>query len=113
MYEEVVSSPDIRYAVAIVSTQRIDEINILQATLEGMKLATEAVMKLDTGKSDEKEKSDNIASAERNDVSYVITGGGLHNKSSGKSTQTPNNSYYALIDGNKVPKEICPVHVNQ
>lgn len=42
---------------------------------------------------------DNVASAERNDISYVITGANMNNKPT-------ENSYYALIDGNKVPKEM-------
>ncbi|EED92664.1 predicted protein, partial [Thalassiosira pseudonana CCMP1335] len=63
LYEELVSSPGIRYAVAIVSAQRIDEINILQATLEGMRMAVQGVMDMD---------------------SY----------------------YFALIDGNKIPKDM-------
>ncbi|KAL7465228.1 hypothetical protein ACHAXS_005559 [Conticribra weissflogii] len=32
IYEEIVSSPGVKYAVAVISAQRIDEINILQAT---------------------------------------------------------------------------------
>lgn len=102
LYEEIVASPDIRYAVGIVSAQRIDEINILQATLEGMRMATEAVIGINSGK-ETKGKGENIASAERNDLSYVITGGSIPIAS---DTKKSNSSYYALIDGNRTPKNM-------
>jgi ribonuclease HII len=102
MYEELIRSPGIRYAVAVVSAQRIDEINILQATLEGMRMAVAAVMNIDGEIHVEKGKDSNVASAERNDSSYVITGGSTKNK-------IPIETYHALIDGNKVPKDMpCP-----
>ena len=108
LYEELIASTNIRYAVAVISAQRIDEINILQATLEGMRMATEAVMNIDSGKEGDAKEKNNVASAERNDISYVITGGiGSSNKEVGRSNSK--NSHYALIDGNKVPKEMpCP-----
>ncbi|KAL7538699.1 hypothetical protein ACHAXR_008741 [Thalassiosira sp. AJA248-18] len=112
LYEELIACPDIRYAVAVVSAQRIDEINILQATLEGMRMAVEGVMSIDSEKKQDNEGNNNVASAERNDVSYVITGGGgTINKAADESTKSNNKScsYHALIDGNKVPKEMpCP-----
>lgn len=98
LYEELLNSPGIRYAVAIVSPRRIDEINILQATLEGMKMAVEAVIKIDSSMGTEI----NVASADRDEMSYVITGGT-------SSSKIANESYYALIDGNKIPKDMsCP-----
>eukprot|EP00579_Thalassiosira_antarctica_P008529 CAMPEP_0201877736 /NCGR_PEP_ID=MMETSP0902-20130614/9082_1 /ASSEMBLY_ACC=CAM_ASM_000551 /TAXON_ID=420261 /ORGANISM="Thalassiosira antarctica, Strain CCMP982" /LENGTH=378 /DNA_ID=CAMNT_0048405247 /DNA_START=122 /DNA_END=1255 /DNA_ORIENTATION=+ len=107
IYEELIASPDIRYAVAVVNAQRIDEINILQATLEGMRMAVEGVMSIDGGNQDEKGK--NVASAERKELSYVITGGGTANNTNDTKSKLSNNSYYALIDGNKTPKEMpCP-----
>ena len=100
LYEELIASPDIRYAVAVVSAQRIDEINILQATLEGMRLATEAVMNMDKDKQPKGKKgASNVASAERKEISYVITGGTVD-----KSQRSC--SYYTLIDGNKLPKDM-------
>ena len=98
LYEELLNSHGIRYAVAIVSPRRIDEINILQATLEGMRMAVEAVMKID---SETREGIEiNVASADRDEMSYVVTGG---------SSKIANESYYALIDGNKIPKDMsCP-----
>jgi len=101
LYEELIVSPGIRYAVAVVSAQRIDEINILQATLEGMRMATEGVMNMDNNK---KKKVNNVASAERKEISYVITGS--VDDSSKSKTSSSNSSYYTLIDGNKVPKDM-------
>ena len=48
MYEEPIHSPGIRYAVAVISAKRIDEVNILQATLEGMRMAVAGVMNIDS-----------------------------------------------------------------
>jgi ribonuclease HII len=103
IYEELIRSPGIRYAVAVVSAQRIDEINILQATLEGMRMAVEGVMNIDGEVQVAKGHDSNVASAERNGSSYVITGDGSTNN------KNLNETYYALIDGNKVPKDMpCP-----
>ncbi|KAL3792937.1 hypothetical protein ACHAW5_006844 [Stephanodiscus triporus] len=99
IYEELIRSPGIRYAVAVISAKRIDEVNILQATLEGMRMAVAGVMNIDREIQVEKGNDSNVASAERNDSSYVITGGS-------PKREVPNEIYYALIDGNKVPKEM-------
>lgn len=92
--------------MAVVSAQRIDEINILQATLEGMRMATEAVINIMDGKKGNDAKANNVASAERKEISYVITGGDFASKDTKKKKKTDNNSYYTLIDGNKVPKDM-------
>jgi len=102
LYEELIVSPGIRYAVSVVSAQRIDEINILQATLEGMRMATEGVINMDSNK--KKKKVNNVASAERKEISYVITGS-VEDNSKSKSSSSK-SSYYTLIDGNKVPKDM-------
>jgi ribonuclease HII len=115
LYEAIISSAGVRYAVAVVSAQRIDEINILQATLEGMKMATMAVMEM--GESIGESSANTIASAERMEISYVITGGDRSNvpnrgnvpNASKFSNQQSRDQYYALYDGNKIPKEMpCP-----
>jgi len=121
IYAELIASSEIRYAVAIVNAQRIDEINILQATLEGMRMAVEGVIGMgDAGDKCAKGKGKkNIASAERSsEDSYIITGGyasssnnnDSNNDSDSNTKNTQNKgSYYALIDGNKTPKEMpCP-----
>lgn len=105
IYEKIVSSPGVKYAIAIISAQRIDEINILQATLEGMRMAVEAVVNYDEKGSNL--SNNNEVSAERTDLTYVITGG--NQGSVIISEEIPRVSYFALIDGNKIPKEMpCP-----
>ncbi|KAL3795542.1 hypothetical protein HJC23_009255 [Cyclotella cryptica] len=109
LYDAIISSTGVCYAVAIVSAQRIDEINILQATLEGMKMATMALVEMN--ESTDEASDNNIASAEREEISYVITGGDRSNalNASTSSNQQNRSKYYALIDGNKLPKEMpCP-----
>jgi ribonuclease HII len=100
LYEELVASPNIQYAVAIVSAQRIDEINILQATLEGMRMAVEGVLGIRTSSG-----GNNVASAKRTEVSYIVTGGRRQEEPTNNNTDTI-TSYHALIDGNKIPKEM-------
>jgi ribonuclease HII len=104
LYEELIASSNIKYAVAVISAQRIDEINILQATLEGMRMAVEGVMGIRKVDSD-----NNVVSAKREEVSYIVTGGIDDNDSTSSSSSNNNNassSYHALIDGNKVPKDM-------
>ena len=44
LYETIVSTPGVKYAVAVIDAPRIDEINILRATLEGMRLCATALV---------------------------------------------------------------------
>jgi ribonuclease HII len=89
LYEQLMESPNIQWALAVIDAARIDEVNILQATLEGMRLAAHAVM----------EPQDDVkeASVERQG-SYVVCGPGAAVKTK------PN--FYALIDGNRLPKDM-------
>jgi ribonuclease HII len=89
MYQALIESPNIQYAVAIVDAARIDEINILQATLEAMRMAVDGVMNPKRG---------GKVCVSREGC-YVVCGpkAKKHRKS---------NKYYALIDGNKVPKDM-------
>lgn len=109
LYEDIIASPGIRYAVAIISAKRIDEINILQATLEGMRMATKAVIEIDQKDGECASEENNVASAERTEISYVITGYTNHLNDATKTVQDGDNKYHALVDGNKVPNEMpCP-----
>eukprot|EP00984_Skeletonema_dohrnii_P010338 scaffold4024_cov123-Skeletonema_dohrnii-CCMP3373.AAC.3 len=106
LYEELIGSPGIRYAVAVVSAERIDEVNILQATLEGMRMAVEGVMGVRSISGD-----DNVASAKRTEVSYIVTGGVGDDdddvaKATTAATTETTTPYHALIDGNKIPKDM-------
>ena len=110
LYEEIVAAPGVRWAAAVVDAPRIDEINILQATMEAMKMATTAIMDPPKGKGCIKE-----ASVDRTGC-YVVCGA---NDGGGKAIESADaaaaalgagedmdDSYYALIDGNRVPKEM-------
>jgi ribonuclease HII len=111
LYEEIVAAPGVRWAAAVVDAQRIDEINILQATMEAMKMAANCVINPPKPKECIKE-----ASVDRKGC-YVICGA---NDNSGEaieaadaaaaataSGQHANDSaYHALIDGNRVPKDM-------
>lgn len=47
LYEKIISSPNARWAVAIGDAARVDEVNILQATLECMRNAARGLMELE------------------------------------------------------------------
>jgi ribonuclease HII len=107
LYELLIASPNIRYAVAIVSAQRIDEINILQATLEGMRMAVEGVLGIrKTSNGNSGDDKANVASAKRTEVSYIVTGGNEVEEATNNNNTDDTSSYHALIDGNKIPKEM-------
>lgn len=89
MYEELIKSPDIRWAVAVIDAARIDEINILQATMEGMRMAADGVMNPKHG------------------GNVCVTRKGCYVVCSPKAKkQSKSTKYYALIDGNRVPKDM-------
>jgi ribonuclease HII len=101
LYEQLIAMKDVRWAVSVIDAARIDEINILQATLEGMRLATTALIdptKLSVRVAPE-------ASVEELGC-YVVC---PSSSSSSKAKKTTADEYYALVDGNKIPKEmLCP-----
>ena len=94
LYEKLVAMPNVRWAVAVIDATRIDEINILQATLEGMRMAAQAVM--------EPPPIDKKSRAKEASVTqlgcYVVC------SENSESIGAPNA--YALIDGNRLPKEM-------
>mmetsp|Transcript_21803 Transcript_21803/g.47606 ORF Transcript_21803/g.47606 Transcript_21803/m.47606 type:complete len:526 (+) Transcript_21803:3-1580(+) len=109
LYEEIMMAPGVRWAVAIVDAQRIDEINILQATMEAMRMATTAVVSPSSG--------DEIASEVSTDRRgcYVIRGANDDEgvaidaasvAAASTASSDPATSNYALIDGNRVPTDM-------
>ena len=102
LYQMLVSSKGVRFAVAVVSAKRIDEINILQATLEAMRIAVDAVMRIDDNDESTNAVVDDVASAKRNEISYVVTNRAAKAKVKGGQKRT----FHALIDGNKIPKDM-------
>lgn len=71
-YEEIVANTSILWGVSVVSNTEIDEINILQASLKAMRLATNELL--------------DKAKAVNSDFNL--------------------SSYYALVDGNKIPSDM-------
>ena len=97
LYQRLVSSANLRYAVAVVDAKTIDEINILQATYEAMRMAASGVLGLDTVRYE----SSLSTSHEGN---YVVTGATDENGEpiSGNVALDP-AQVISLIDGNRMP----------
>jgi ribonuclease HII len=74
----------------VIDAARIDEINILQATLEGMRMAAEGVV-------DPKYEGEVCVTRKG---CYVVCGP-VKKKQGKKSAK-----YYAMIDGNRLPKDM-------
>ena len=91
LYEALVASEGIRWAVAVVDAPRIDEINILQATMQAMSMAVNALV--------EPESVVVLpeASVEQQGC-YVVC--------PRKATTLSKDKTYALIDGNRVPNDL-------
>ena len=112
LYEQIMlaaldgASSEIKWAVAVVDAQRIDEINILQATLLGMRMSLQALM--DCPQADEL-----ILANEANVAmpgTYVVTNQSSANNSNNNIIKPfPPNACYALVDGNRLPADLpCP-----
>lgn len=89
VYKQLIESPNTRWAVAVIDAARIDEINILQATLEGMRMAAEGVIDPKCG---------GKVCVSRKGCYVVCSPKG---KKPRKKTK-----HYALIDGNRLPKDM-------
>jgi len=117
LYAKIVSSPNARWAVAIGDAQRIDDINILQATLEAMRNAVQAVISMPQLRVPMQDKDG--SSLREKEVSFKMNGCyvvcGINDVNgkpidlecqSDKLEQSAKGEYYALVDGNKLPKEM-------
>jgi ribonuclease HII len=118
LYEQLIALKDVQWAVAIIDAARIDEINILQATLEGMRLAATALVdpsKLNVPIASEasvKEVGCYVICS-KNIVEGIPTTKAKSSKKKPKAEPgeeedsmpiMDTTTFYALIDGNKVPK---------
>jgi ribonuclease HII len=88
LFAALAKTPGVRYAAAIVSPERIDEVNILQATCEGMRMAANAVLRPD-------EPGGREPAGPGRGGDYVVVGGGGEAPGAGGA--------YALVDGNRFP----------
>ena len=114
LYSKIISSSsnnntNVRYSIAIVDNQMIDKINILQATLLAMTMAVNSLIDVKSfiknGGRVYKDASAKI------DGCYVVLSNDKDNDVSSSTTttiSTKNNTeaYYALVDGNRMPKEL-------
>jgi ribonuclease HII len=104
LYNAIVNSSDVRWAVAVMDAPFIDRVNILQATMRGMAACTSALI---TGSSVQLEEGDGVnvvkipkATTEQ-DGCYVIT-----NNNNDGIDNFPAENYFALVDGNRVPTDM-------
>jgi len=127
LYEQIIASPDVTWAVAVVDALRIDEINILQATMEAMSMAASAlVIQNEEASIKWTESAQRSASIDRKGC-YVSCGGtmlsaistrksgaastkkhGSKKQKIGGSVEGPQLSphYHALVDGNRIPVDL-------
>jgi ribonuclease HII len=96
VYHRLISSPGIRYAIAVVDAETIDKVNILQATYQAMKMATSGVIGLDTIRYESKLSIQHKGC-------YVVRNN--HTDKDGKVVSGPLDvsEVYTLIDGNRMP----------
>ena len=131
LFEQIVALPDVSWAVAIIDANRIDQINILQATLEGMRLCASALAnnenetlttpsyykkktkkKKKSNDDDDKEEDgpiDDICIPIVKEASIEDTGCYVVKKKASTmkgSSSSSSAEYYALIDGNKIPQDM-------
>jgi ribonuclease HII len=97
LYQRLVSSANLRYAVAVVDAKTIDEINILQATYEAMRMAAGGVLGLENVRYESKLSTSH-------EGNYVVTGATDENGEpiSGNVALDP-AQVISLIDGNRMP----------
>ncbi|GAX09356.1 ribonuclease HII [Fistulifera solaris] len=100
LFERILQSPNLRWAVAVIDAVRIDEINILQATLEGMRICAQAVLQGQV----EDYPTQPEASIQHKGC-YIVCGA---TDAAGKFTtlKPVTEKAYALIDGNRLPKSM-------
>ena len=120
LYERIVnlSSDQVRWAVTMVSPKRIDDVNILQATLQGMRKSSQMIVESFTngtsGEENEKKFSEPFNVEEQ-----LATGNSYYDEFGcffqGNTLQLKTDDpdvkiiCHALIDGNRVPQDMpCP-----
>jgi ribonuclease HII len=105
LYEQLVKIKGIQYAVAVIDAKRVDEINILRATLEGMRSAAMALI-------NPKDLTIRLLSkaCAKEEGCYIVSSSEELLSSSSNSKKNivyeSSRNYFSLIDGNKVPEEM-------
>jgi ribonuclease HII len=108
LYEQIVCSPGVSWAVAVVDAAAIDDINILQATMQAMSMAASALV-INSPEAEAKwdESTKHPVCASRKGC--YVTCGGKRLKPAATSSiigKAVVPSYYALVDGNRLPKDL-------
>lgn len=110
LYELIASSPNAIYAIAVVDAKRIDEINILQATLQAMSMAATVLINEDLYLKNEDfgGKIEKCASSDVDGCYVVLNNNDINgNPIPLEVPQTSNENtpakFHAIIDGNKTP----------
>jgi len=134
LYRNILTSPNLRYAIAVMDSHCIDQVNILQATLMGMRWAVKALISMDNGHGHGRGDGDGwddeeivVKSSIDSSIQgcYVVRG---HNDAHGRPVSLPTTptattndtsgkgsidsillqkeQCHALIDGNKLPKHM-------
>ena len=123
LYERIVnlSSDQVRWAVTMVSPKRIDDVNILQATLQGMRKSSQMIVESFTngtnGEGNEKNFSEPfnveeqlaIGNSYYDEFGCFFQGNTLQLKTDEDCDPDVKIICHALIDGNRVPQDMpCP-----
>ena len=117
LYEQIIASADAQWAICVVDAPRIDEINILQATLQAMRMAACGIISTPPLFKEGGERAEEASVQVKG--CYIVCG---QNDSRGETIAFDNDgetkiisdlqdplvtsNYYALIDGNRLPKEM-------
>lgn len=97
LFHKLTTSPSIRYAVAVVDAQTIDEINILQATYKAMSMAASGVLGLTTVRYEDALSTKHLGC-------YVVNGATNESGDPAKEVAPLDPSHVmSLIDGNRMP----------
>lgn len=101
LYRTLTTSPNLRYAVAVVDAKTIDDINILQATYEAMRMAAHGVLGMTNV------RYESTISTEHEGC-YVVAGATDEGGQSinGDAPPLDPTKVFALIDGNRLPPKL-------
>jgi ribonuclease HII len=113
LYEAITSSPNVRWAVAVMDAPFIDKVNILQATMRAMAAAASALTSPSLSVISLGELKIPIVPTLTIEQkgSYVITNNNGDKDNGTTSATTAAENYCALVDGNRCPPDMpCESH---
>eukprot|EP00534_Pseudo-nitzschia_fraudulenta_P002415 CAMPEP_0201132234 /NCGR_PEP_ID=MMETSP0850-20130426/45214_1 /ASSEMBLY_ACC=CAM_ASM_000622 /TAXON_ID=183588 /ORGANISM="Pseudo-nitzschia fraudulenta, Strain WWA7" /LENGTH=243 /DNA_ID=CAMNT_0047402523 /DNA_START=502 /DNA_END=1233 /DNA_ORIENTATION=+ len=117
LYEEIIKSGDVRWAVAVMDAPFIDEVNILQATMRGMSAAAAALAARDESSSSVVELGEMkvpivpTLTIEQKGCFVITNNNSTDNGKDDEAAPATTDDFYALVDGNRVPPDMpCEAH---